>query len=333
MNNSIFPYQTLEGDIRLRLDGGGLDDGEWPKSPFTADYRLVQLHDLDKEAWHVAQFDLEVTLPGEEVTKLNDEGADVRVLAVVECAATQYRSTVPLRPDRAEPAKWKGRIELQRDNFAGKVSVHALVVGEVHGAANRYLGMSDAWAIYFDEPDIPPLAGTLRVRWVDFDSPGDLGFLTSFSEHAFYTDLDSAQPTLYLNSSKKFDGLSTLLGDRKRTAAEKPLHNAERVSIARTVWMALFNTSIASIRVDEDGTPDWPTDDWKRKVLKMMLNRIYPLKSDAERLQAALDAWKSNDRTGQLESLAQVRIDAVIRVPRLLRLTLDFVNKGAPAQN
>jgi len=135
---------------------------------------------------------------------------------------------------------------------------------------------------------------------------------------------------LYLNSSKKFDGLAALLGDRKRPASEKPLHNAERVSIARTVWMALFNTSIASIVEpdDDDGVPDWPADDWKRKVLKKMLSRIYPLKSDAERLQVALDVWNSNERAGQLESLGQVKIDAINRVPRLLRLTLDLINKG-----
>ncbi len=307
MKNRIFPYHTLEGDVRLRLHGGGLDDGEWPRSPYTADYRLVQLHDLDKEDWRIAQFAVEVTVPGEELARLNERGAGVRVLAVVECAPTQYRATVPLAPERGEPAKWAGHIELDHGNFAGKVSVHALVVGEVHGSPNRYLAMSDAWSIYFD-----------------------LAFLTPFSEHAFYTDLDSAQPTLYLNASKKFEGLAMLLGDRKRTPSEKPLHNAERVSIARTVWMALFNTSIASIPED-DGVPDWPTDDWKRKVLKKMLSRIYPLQSDAERLETVLEVWNSNERAGQLESLAQVKIDAMIRVPRLLRLTLDFISKGTAA--
>lgn len=325
MKNLIFPYKTLDGDVRLRLYGGGLDDGDWPKSPYTADFRLVQLHDLDKADWQVAHFEVEATVPAEEVAK---RGTDVRVLAVVECPSTQYRATVPLR---AEPggAKWSGRVELHRDNFAGKVSVHALVAGEVHRTANRYLGISDTWAVYFDEPDVPPLSGTMRCRWVDFENPGDLRFLKTFAEHPFYTDLDSPQPTLYLNSAKHFEGLSTLLGDRKRTAAEKPLHNAERLSIARTVWMALFNTSIASIPREDDGTPDWPAEDWKRNVLRKMLARIYPLQSDGERLAAALEARSSNEQAGQIESRAQMTIDSIIRVPRLLRLTLEFIKGSA----
>jgi hypothetical protein len=328
MRNRIFPYQTLEGDVRLRLHAGGLDDGDWPRSPYTPDNRLVQLHELDKEDWQIAQFNVEVTVPAEEVQKLNERGAAVRVFAVAQCTGTQYRATIQLVSPHMEPAKWGGTIEMARDNFHGKVTVHALVVGEVHGSSNRYLAISDAWTIYFDEPDIPPLTGTMRVRWVDFDNPGDLRFLIAFTEHAFYSDLDSAQPTLYLNASKKFEGFTSLLGDRKRTPAERPLHNAERVSIARTVWMALFNTSIASMAVDDDAELDWPAEDWKRKVLRKMLARIYPLKSDSERLQAAHEAWNSNERAGHLESLAQVKIDAMNRVPRLLRLTLDFINKA-----
>ena len=267
--------------------------------------------------------------------QLNDRGAEIRVLAVVQCTATQYRATLPLTADPQEQARWNGRLELDRDNFAGKVTVHSIVVGRVHGLENRYLGVSESWSIYFDEPPVPPVTGAMRVRWVDFDTPGELAFLSRFGEHAFYTDLDSAQPTLYLNSSKRFDGLPALLGDRKRTAAERPLHNAERVSIARTVWMALFNTSVASVPEPDDSEDvlDWPDDEWKRKVLKKLLSRIYPLKSDAERLQAALEAWNSKERAGQLESLAQVKIDALIRVPRLLRLTLDFINKGSNLPN
>jgi hypothetical protein len=333
MKNVIFPYETLEGDVRLRLHSGGLDDGDWPRSPYTADYRLVRLDDLGKAEWQLAQFELEVTVSAEEVVKLNDRGAAVRVLAVVQCTGTQYRATVPLTADAQEPAKWRGRLELDHDNFAGKITVHALVVGQVHGRPNRYLGVSDDWRIYFDEPPIPPISGAMRVRWVDFDNPSELAFLSAFSDHALYTDLDSAQPTLYLNSSKKFDGLAALLDDRKRSAAEKPLHNAERVSIARTVWMALFNTSVASIPEPEDGVLDWPEDEWKQNVLKKLLSRIYPLKSDAERLETVLEVWSSKERAGQLESLAQVKIDAIIRSPRLLRLTLDFINKGTSSSN
>ncbi|MEX0716593.1 MAG: hypothetical protein WD066_08400 [Planctomycetaceae bacterium] len=329
MTDRIFPYETLHGDVRLGLAGGGLDDHPWPRDPYTQDRRLVELYDLDKDDWRIAQFEMDVTLPSDELEKLNERGADVRAIAVVECSRTCYRETVRLQPSQDEPARWTGTLELERANFHGKTTVHALVVGEIDGYDNRFLGLSEAWALYFNEPDVPPLAGTMRVSWVDFDEPvEELRFLRDFREHPFFTDLQSDQPTLFLNRATRFEGLPALLDDRRRTTGERALHDGERVSIVRTVWMAMVNAAIASIRVDDDGIPDWPVEDWKRAVLRMVLARVYATKSESELLIEAFEAWKSNERAGELESRVQVAIDDMITAGKLLRRTLDYMRSA-----
>lgn len=330
MKNRIFPYQTLQGDVRLNLSGGGLDDSDWPKVPYVPDRRLVELYDLDKEDWQRASFNLELTLSADEVAKMNKAGASVSALAVIECPRTMYRETLPLFPASPGETTWTGTVELERDNFGGKATIHGLVVGTINGRENRFLSETEAWILHIDEPDISPLTGTMRVRWMDFDQPADdCIFLVDYRDHPFYSDLQSEKPTLFLNRSKRFSGLPTLLDDRKRKPSERPLHNSERISIARSVWMALLNTSIASIIVDDGETPEWPTEDWKRMVLKSILSKVFPAKSESELLSEAVDAWRSNERAGKLESRAQAVIDDKIAAGRLLRLTLDYMARSS----
>lgn len=330
MKVQIFPYQTLQGDVRLVLSGGGLDDGEWSKVPYTPDRRLVQLYNLDKEDWKRAEFKVQVQGPADEIAKFDKQGAEARCVAVLECSRTCYRQSIVLMRATSEPAKWVGTVEVERANFAGKASVHALIVGKTGSLDNRYLALSESWLVYFDPPDIPPLSGTMRVQWQDFDQPDEgLTFLTDFAEHSYYTDLQSETPTLYLNRSQRFDGLSALLDDRPRKPGERPLHNAERVSIARTVWMAMLHAAIASVGRDEDGVAEWPPEDWKRSVLKKLLSKVFPDKSQDELLEEAMQAWNSNDRAGQLESWVQAAIDRNIGAGKLLQRTLTFMNSNS----
>ena len=330
MKVQIFPYQTLQGDVRVTLFDGGLDDGEWPKVPYTPDRRLAQLYDLDKEDWKRAEFKVEVQGPADEIARFDKQGADTRCVAVVECSRTCYRQTVVLSRAASESAKWTGSLEVERANFAGKATVHALIVGKIGSLDNRYLALSESWLVYFDPPDILPLSGTMRVQWQDFDQPDEgLDFLSEFADHSYYTDLQSETPTLYLNRSKRFDGLPALLDDRARKPGERPLHNAERVSIARTVWMAMLHAAIASVAKDEDGVAEWPSEDWKKSVLKKLLSKVFPDRTQDELLEEAMQAWNSNDRAGQLESWVQAAVDKNIGAGKLLQRTLDYMSKNS----
>ena len=221
-----------------------------------------------------------------------------------------------------------------RASFAGKLKLEGVICGTIEGSGHRFLGRSEPWNLYFDEADHLPLSGTLRVQWVDFDQPGEYTFLTEYADQSFYTDLVDDRPTVFLNRSEKYSGLFALLADRKRTVRwDRALHNAERVSIARSVWMAMLNAAIAAIEQGQEGDdPDWPEQDWKRQVLQKLLPKIYPDKSDREALREAVVNWNSKHGAGQLESRAQAEIGKVIRADRLLRLTLDSLSQDWSTQ-
>lgn len=324
---AIFPYPVLNGTVSLQLSRGGLDGGEWPRTPYVPDRQLVNLYDLDKPDWTDADFNAAVTLPAEELARFEEDG-DVTVLLSIECSRTLFRMVVPLTRLREERNTWQGILSVARANFRGSASVSAIVSGVAFDRNNRFVGRSSEWQLHFDEPDVRPMTGTMKVRWMDFENPDPgLDFLKSYQDREFYSDMQSDVPTLYLNKSESFDGLPALLDDRRRRTEDLPLHNAERVSVARSVWMGLINTAIASVRHDEDGVPDWPLEPWKRLVLKRFLHRVYPTHGDDELLVEVDEAWRSSERTAELESRLQLAVDDVISAGKLLRRTLDILKR------
>lgn len=326
MSVRIFPYKTITGTVTLQLSGGGLDGGDWPRVPYIPNRQLVQLYDLDKNDWADAQFRVEVTLPAEQLASFEEEG-DVSVLLSVECSRTLYRLVFPLQRHSTEANRWIGVLNVYRENFRGVADVHAVIVGTALSRDDRYVGWSPGWTLHFDEPEVRPITGAMKVRWMDFENPEpDLNFLKDYSEHEFFSDMQSEAPTLYLNKSQAFDGLHALLGDRRRGRDERPLHDAERTSIARSVWMGLINTAIASIR-HEDGVPDWPSEDWKRLVLKRAIAKAYPLHGEDERLREVFESRDSTERSADLESRLQSVVDDLISAGRRLRNTLKYLKE------
>lgn len=328
MSVRIYPYPTMSGTISLQLSGGGLDDSGWPRVPYIPDRQLVELYDLDKESWSIAGFDVEVTLPADELARSEEEG-NVVVLLSIECSRTLYRQVIRLRRDKTGSNRWTGRLEAYRQNLRGTAIVAAVVAGTVEGRVNRFLGRSSEWTLHFDEPAVRPATGTMKVRWVDFEHPeSGLEYLTDYADREFFTDMQSEVPTLYLNKAEAFDGLPALLEDRRRAERDLPLHNAERVSIARSVWMGLINTSVASIQVDADGLPEWPLEEWKRVVLKRALAKALPVLGDDERLQEAHEAWKAPERAAGLESKLQLAVDDLASAGKLLRRSLKILKSS-----
>jgi len=320
----FFPYKTIFGDVELRVTGGGLDGGEFPKNPFTPDQRLVQLYDLDKKSWRRASLDVELVAPNEEIAVLEKQGAGVTAIAVVQSPETQLRQTFSLQRVGAKSAKWHGTIDLDRLNFRGRAELTGLITGPVASREHRHLGRSEAWSIHFDEPSLLPLEGTLRVQWVDFKNPGERRFLEDHSEKPYFTDLSDTVPTVFLNSCDDFSGLRPIMEDRRRSNPwERALHDAQRVGIARSVWLAMLNTAVAAVREDEDGgPPDWPSEDWKRQVLQALLPTIYPDISSDEALNQLLSDRRSPEGVATLESRAEAAINGQVGAGKLLRRTL-----------
>jgi|GEM_PF-1092243 len=325
MSVRIFPYPTMTGTISFQLSNGRLDGADWPRTPYVPDRQLVYLHDVDKDDWEEAEFEAGVTLPAEELARFEEDG-NVNVLLTVECSRTLYREVVPLHRSRSETNRWSGVLTVAKQNFRGAATVTAVVAGKAFNRNDRFVGRSTEWTLQIDEPEIRPMTGTMKVRWMDFERPEQgLGFLKDYKDHEFFTDMQSEVPTLYLNKSEAFDGLPALLDDRRRRKEDRPLHDAERISVARSVWMGLINTAIASIRHDEEGMPDWPLETWKRLVLKRFLHRVYRMHGEDELLKEVDEAWKSAERSADLESKLQLAVEDVIGAGKLLRRTLGIL--------
>lgn len=337
MSSLIFPYLVMQGDLELHITGTRLDGGDFPKDPLLPDRRTLQLYDIDKQNWARVQLTLELTGSSDEIAKFDAQGCDLHAVVVAHCAETNHRQGVWLKRSAESEAanRWTGTIELERDNFSGKAELTPTVTGIVDGADAKIMGSANPWSIHFDEADTTQIDGTLRVRWVDFENPKDDQMLLDYMDHSFVTDLAGSRPTLFLNKSDKFRGLQALLGDRKRTSPwDRALHDAERVGIARSVWMAMVNASIAAIRKGEEGEePDWPVTEWKKQVLKAVLTRVYPDMSEKTALAAANEAWQSGEGASMLESACEAEIGSLIGASKLLKRSLQYLSANMPTDD
>ena len=166
--------------------------------------------------------------------------------------------------------------------------------------------------------------GTLRVRWVNFRAEDADPLAKQFpnSTHLAWFGAGEALPEVWLNSA--FDGLEALLRDRKdRRGTEKGLHDMQRVSIARGVWMALVADALAAVRCgsDEDGSaePDWPDAEWQSEVLRRVLPEVAPGKSDRELLALAATEWRTHPGAAEFYARAEAVIGDMIRANETLR--------------
>ena len=323
----IYPYPTLYGELGLTVASVELD-GQWPGRELRDDqFRLVDLSVSELGDWDDVSLELQVEAPADEIAALDEHGGKAQVTVVAFCRKTNGRQAVVLERARLDPSRWSGEIVLARENFRDKVTLEAILTARVEDVPYRRMAASDEWLIYFDEPTVPPIEGTLRVKWVHFKGPEkDEAIPEGAADEAFYVALDEKPPIVFLNSS--FPGLPGLLSDeRTRPDAERALRDAEFRRIASSAWTEIFNVSVAGIRPpeDEQAEPEWPEEDWQEQALRSLLPQIYPTLTDSERLmQAFKDA--RGDGALMLQALAQVAVEKQIGAGKSLRRDLDRLN-------
>jgi hypothetical protein len=310
---ALFPYPTLFGDVTVTVGDVTIDD-EVVGGRVDVDQRTVSLHGLSRSEWKTARISLVVAAPPSEI----DEAKDVVCIAVVNCGPTNTRISVELEEDPASPGRWTGELELERDYWYSRADLRCAVVATVDDTGNRLIGEAEMWTLLFDDLPNRPVNGAIKITWVDFDDPGDRTWLRRYTDNYVYLSIDPDEPQLFLN--RGFDGLEQLLADRRRRHLDRALHDQTRASIAQTTWTSLFNAAIGSVEADEEtGDPAWPTGDWQRAVLEVLLARMYPDKSPDEALREAWSARSSPEGSGTLQALLGPAAAMQVRAPRLLR--------------
>jgi len=301
MGTLIFPYQTFSGKLKMSLNSvsvKSLRDGFVEDVPLTGDewnraQRSLLLWKRDDIEWNTAHFEIEVVAPLREIKKLAKDSGDLVIAVSAQCVATNLRQACTASPSPFDASIWNCSLNLDRRNMRGPVSLQAHLAGTVSGGAHRYLAAADEWTLYFEQASSPSPKGALPIQWVDFSADDAPAFLKKYMNEPMYADLEGTPlPKIYLN--KGFEGLPALFMEKPHpTGARLSLHEAERISMAKGVWLALFQVALAAVaEPEENEEPDYP-EGWQGEVLKKMLARIHPELDAAGRLDKAIEERKS----------------------------------------
>lgn len=320
MKPILYPYPTLdETDPILTVTGLSIDGkpkSEWIRN----DESTVALFE-HLGRWQKVELDLEVACLPEVVTAFEQEHGPVATVAVAMCLPTNGREQLRLSRSPTDAGRWSGKLEIDRDNYRGRVSLKATFTAKLQDVPCRPIAATNEWVVHVDEPESLQLRGNLPVKWVNFNLPIAPAIARDFPKSTHVVDFHQKLPTLYLNSS--LEGLEDLLKDRKdRKGADRALHDISRTGIARSVWLALLHDAIADIREpdDETGEPaDWPATPWRVEVLKQILAGVAPDKSDSEQLAMLAVDWREPNAAGNFFARAEAVIGDMLKANEVVR--------------
>jgi hypothetical protein len=328
MKAMIFPYATLNDDVELAVTDVRIDGSPLPPDDVQPN-GLIALHSHDNQRWQRLTFRLDVqTNPG-KLRLFEEEHGSVSLCVVASCRPTNTRQPIQVTRSTLDPSIWSGKAEMHRSQFRDKVHLEALLTAKVNGVPNRPIARSNAWTLYFDPSESLRIAGSLRVVWYDFKSDSAPPIARQFPESAYVVDLDRSLPEILLN--KSFEGLEPILRDAKdRSPTELALHDITRMSIARSVWLALVHDAMSAIPSEEDGEePVWPEREWHSEVLRRILVEIDPGKSEAELLRLAATDWRRHPGSATFAARAEAIIGEVIGANKALRKsTQALIRRG-----
>lgn len=324
----LFPYKTLVGDVELTVAEAKLDGKEIHADFLDSDRRLVAIEGAERQTWEVGSLRLEATAPQTEIKELASKGGEPAAIVVLNGGSTNMRLAAKLEPDPSNPARWTGKLELERPFWYGRLTLDCRIAAEVDGVGHRIVGSADPWVVALDDIPRPPVKGNIPVVWEKFTEPKELTQLKQYSDEPCFVYLDPEQPVLYLNDD--FVGLRPLLDDRRRRERNiQALHDQTRVTFASEAWAAMFNVALATAaeaRDDEGGEPTWPESEWQRNVLEILLGRMYPERTGADALRESTDLLLQGDGVAAVQERLVTAISAQVGGPRLLRSAISTID-------
>jgi hypothetical protein len=319
----LYPYATLVGDVDLEVKSATIDGQPVPTDFLEPDRRVVAVAGIGRESWELAKLDIEVTAPQTEIKELIANGTSPGAMGLLNGGSTNMRKGVSLEPDPANPARWTGRVEIDRPHWHGRLLLGGRVVAPVEGVAGRIVGEATPWSISLDDVPRPPVRGNIPVKWEDFRTPETLPELTRVSDQPFFVYLDVDQPVLYLNDG--FGGLRPLLEDRARRPRDaQVLHDQARVTFAGAAWTAMFESSLAvAAEMSEPGEPEIPAVEWQRNVLEILLGRMYEERTLEDALEEAIQLLQQGDAFATVQSRLAAAVSEQTGGGRLLRASIN----------
>lgn len=269
-------------------------------------------------SWQRVRLPVMVSVDTGLLKAYENKNGETTAIVTANCRPTNTRQSLML--EAAQHGQWKGALEVERDNYRDRVELRALLTPREGPLACKPVSLSSPWNVYFDEPASFRFKGTLAVRWVNFKLPeASPPWVKEFPDSTHVVSFDGGMPEVLLNSS--FHGLEPILRDqRNRRGTDKAIHDMQRTSIARSVWMALVGDSLAAVKKGDDDEPaEWPDEDWQREVLQIILRLLDSSKSDAELLRMVAEHWRSHPEAAVIYSRAEAIIGDVVKANETLR--------------
>jgi hypothetical protein len=330
MIDILFPYDTLGEALEVEVKSPLIDGRPAPAAVRINEEPAYHLYEAGPH-WKRTEFPITVTTSAERLAEFEKVHGRAELVVVAHCRPSNCRQTFRPRRSDTDPGLWEGTMELERDNFRDRTELRATLTCEAGGVPYRPVALGSPWTLHFDEPASLRLRGTLTVKWVDFKKPETPSPARDFPDSTHVVAMGGRMPEIWLNSS--FDGLEALLRDRKdRRGHEKGLHDMQRLSIARGVWMALVADALAAVRSGDDGEePDWPEPDWQKEVLRKVLPEVAPGLPEAELLRLAADDWRTQPGSAEFLSRAEAVVGDIIKANSTLRTFVRSYGQGGEA--
>lgn len=312
----LYPYPTLRAELAFDVAAPLLDGDAASDSVRQPELRAVNLFGA-AGGWRRATLPISAQIDKTVLKEYQSrQGGDTTLLVVANCRPTNTRQAVAL--EASGEGEWEGALELDRDNYRGRVEVRPLLTQSGGKLARKPVGFGVPWNVYFDRPNSFRFAGTLAVRWVNFRSPDAPALARQFPDSTHVVSFEKGMPEILLNED--FGGLHSMLKDQARRGTDKGLHDLLRTSIARSVWMALTSDALAAVVPgDGDEGPLWPAEEWQKEVLRRVALAIEPGKSDAELLELAAGEWRTHPDAGRFQSFAEAFVGDVVKANETLR--------------
>jgi hypothetical protein len=312
-----FPHPILQEEVQARVVGVRIDGVPPDRDISDAGFRLISLYLAQRSAWSSAELDVELDAEPDDLAAFGE----VSAVVVAFCRETNARLGTRVG-GFDENGKATATVTLPRQGFRGKTELYAVLGAADESGLASWIGESDRWRLYFDEPDVLPIEGMLRVKWARFSD--DEAVPPQAHKESFYVAIDAEPPIIYLNA--EFDRLSDLLSDdESRPPAEKALRNAEFRRIASAAWSEMFTAAVAEVEIDDEGIAGWPRTDWKRQVMKGLLPDLYPDISDPVEALGVLKGDLAEGGT-QILGLLQIAIAKQIGASATLRRDIKRVD-------
>ncbi|MGW0606384.1 hypothetical protein [Streptomyces sp. NPDC002640] len=269
----VYPYKRITGEIALevtavRQEREGYYQHDLETWCFSAQEKVVALHQIERDDWESARLAITAKLPAQEIA--SGPWSDVAVVAVLTESVTNARVTARLTRAPGASETWSGHLRLWRSMHHRRAELAIVVVGSVDGEPGRMIGRSDSpWIVDFAAAK-PVRQNEMEIVEEDFVQGPE--WLRPFKDAPWIVETSGDMPRVHLNTA--FEGVTDLLNSA-RDPMSKAMRNMLAAQIATDVWTAVFHAAVGDLELNEYGEPEWPGG-WRDAVLKSMLGDVLP---------------------------------------------------------